>query len=168
MTATVTSFPLSKHTGGGGATPAFSNWLVFLQFTWEVPLPHSPVELSSRQPPLQAFPLQVARAATPAFSGWLVYLQFCEGLPFPPLALRAPRPLCYMSFFVVVVVYSVWFFSFFSLSVGQSVQEAMLIWPRVVWGSTVCHLASLVFCVFQAGRSWCLVAWDPSWFLLLS
>jgi hypothetical protein len=32
MTATVTSLPLSKHTGEGGATPAFSSQLVYLQF----------------------------------------------------------------------------------------------------------------------------------------
>jgi hypothetical protein len=47
MTATVTSFPLSKHTGGGRATPTFFSQLVYLQFTWEVGLPPSPVEFSS-------------------------------------------------------------------------------------------------------------------------
>jgi hypothetical protein len=47
ITATVKSFPLSKYTGGGGTTPTFSGQLVYLQFTWEVPLPHSPVESSS-------------------------------------------------------------------------------------------------------------------------
>jgi hypothetical protein len=48
-TATVPRFPLSKHTGGSGATPAFSSRFVYLQFTWEVPLPHFPVELFSQQ-----------------------------------------------------------------------------------------------------------------------
>jgi hypothetical protein len=33
-TATVISLPLSKHNGGGGATPAFFGWLVYLQFAW--------------------------------------------------------------------------------------------------------------------------------------
>jgi hypothetical protein len=33
VTATVTSFPLSKHTGGGGATSAFYGWCAYLQFT---------------------------------------------------------------------------------------------------------------------------------------
>jgi hypothetical protein len=57
--AAVGSLPLFKHTGGGGTTPAFSSWLV--------------------------------------------YLQFCDGLPLPcSLELRAPHPLCYMSFVVVV------------------------------------------------------------------
>jgi hypothetical protein len=40
--ATVTRPPLSKHTGGGAAIPAFSHWLVYLQFEWGVPLCHSP------------------------------------------------------------------------------------------------------------------------------
>jgi hypothetical protein len=45
--ATATSFPLSKHTGGGDTTPAFSGWRIYLQFMWEVALPPSPVEFSS-------------------------------------------------------------------------------------------------------------------------
>jgi hypothetical protein len=118
------------------------------------------------QPLLQAFLLQGcwACADAPAFSGWLVYLQFREGLPLPPsLALRAPRPLCYVSFVVVCSVC----FSLFSLGGGQSVQGAMLIWPRVICGSTMCCLAHLVICISQAGRSWHLAAWEPSWFLCL-
>jgi hypothetical protein len=39
--AAVTSLPLSKHTGGGGATPVFSDRLVYLQFHEGVSLPHS-------------------------------------------------------------------------------------------------------------------------------
>jgi hypothetical protein len=45
--APATSFPLSKHTGGGDTAPAFSGLRVCLQFTWEVGLPPSPVEFSS-------------------------------------------------------------------------------------------------------------------------
>jgi hypothetical protein len=41
------SFPLSKHAGGGDTAPAFSGLHVYLQFTWEVGLPTSPVEFSS-------------------------------------------------------------------------------------------------------------------------
>jgi hypothetical protein len=33
MNAAVTSLPLYRHTGGGGATPAFSGLLVYLQLT---------------------------------------------------------------------------------------------------------------------------------------
>jgi hypothetical protein len=42
-TATATSFPLSKHTGGGDTAPGFSGWLVYLQLTWAVGLLSSPV-----------------------------------------------------------------------------------------------------------------------------
>jgi hypothetical protein len=88
-------------------------------------------------------------ATTPAFSSQLVYLQFHEGVPLPTSSLRAPCPLCYITFFVVVY-YSVWFFSSFSLSGGWSVQGAMLIWPRTVCWSTACRLAHLVVCVFPS------------------
>jgi hypothetical protein len=37
--ATTTSFPLSKHTGGGDTAPTFSGLRVYLQFMWEVSLP---------------------------------------------------------------------------------------------------------------------------------
>jgi hypothetical protein len=40
------------------------------------------------------------------------------------------------------------FFFLFSLGGGQSAQGAMLIWPRVVCGSTTCCLGHLVVCVF--------------------
>jgi hypothetical protein len=86
-----------------------------------------------------------ACAAAPAFSSRLVVRDF----PSPPSALRAPRPLCYVSFFVVIAYYS-GFFSLFSLGGGRSVQGAMLIWPRIVCGSTMCCLAQLVVCVFPS------------------
>jgi hypothetical protein len=88
-------------------------------------------------------------AATPAFSSqaWLVYLQFCEDLPLPlSSALSAPRPLCYVSFLLLLVIQ----FLFFPWVGGLSVQGVMLIWPRVVYGSTVCHLAHLVVCFFPS------------------
>jgi hypothetical protein len=44
----------------------------------------------------------------------------------------------------------------------------MLIWPRVVCGNTMCRLAHLEVCFSGAGRSWCLAAWEPSWFLHLT
>jgi hypothetical protein len=65
------------------------------------------------------------------------------------------------------VVISVCFLPLFSLGVGQSVQEAMLIWPSVVCGNTACHLAHQVVCVSLAGKSWHLAAREPSWFLCL-
>jgi hypothetical protein len=52
-----------------------------------------------------------ACAATPAFSGRLVYLQLREGLPLhPSLALRAPHPLCYMSFLLLLLINQFFFF----------------------------------------------------------
>jgi hypothetical protein len=47
--ASATSFPLSKHTGGGDTESAFSGLRVCLQFTLEVGLPPSPVEFSSHR-----------------------------------------------------------------------------------------------------------------------
>jgi hypothetical protein len=91
-------------------------------------------------------------AAAPAFSSLLVYLQFCEGLPLPlSLALRAPHHLCYMSFWLLFFIISFFFFFFlFTLDGGWSVQGAMLIWPRVVYGSTAYRLAHLVVCIFPS------------------
>jgi hypothetical protein len=103
------------------------------------------------------------------FSGWLVYLQFKWGVPLShSLVLRVPRPLCYVSFFFqLLVIIQFGFFLFFYPGGGQSVQGAMLIWPRVVSGSTVCCLAHLVVCISGAGSSWHLALWEHSWFLCL-
>jgi hypothetical protein len=118
-------------------------------------------------PLLHAFPLQgcCMGATTPAFSSYLVYLQFCEILPLLPFSAQGALPSLLCVFFVVY--YSVCFLSLFSLGVGWSVQGAVLIWPRVVCGSNACCLAHLVVCISQAGRKWCLVAREPSWFLCL-
>jgi hypothetical protein len=86
MTATATSFPLSKHTGGGDPAPAFSGLHVYLLFTLEVCL--LPLLWSfSPTAPFTSFPTPDcwACAAAPVFSGQLVYLQFCEGFPASPL-----------------------------------------------------------------------------------
>jgi hypothetical protein len=45
--AAATSFPLSKHTGGGDTAPAFSGLRFHLQFTCEVGFPPCPMEFSS-------------------------------------------------------------------------------------------------------------------------
>jgi hypothetical protein len=50
-------------------------------------------------------------------------------------------------FIVLSAYYSV---SLFSLGGGWSVQGAMLIWPRVVSGSTAYCLAHFVVCVFPS------------------
>jgi hypothetical protein len=86
-----------------------------------------------------------ACAAAPAFSSWLVVRDF----PSPSLQCSGHPALfgmclfcCYCSLFS--------FFFLFSLGGGQSVQVAMLIWPRVVCGGTACHLAHLVVCIFPS------------------
>jgi hypothetical protein len=64
-------------------------------------------------------------------------------------ALRAPHPLCCMSFLVPCLL-----FSFLCVCVGggQSVQEAMLVFSRGSYGNTVCHLfAHLLVCISLAG-----------------
>jgi hypothetical protein len=66
------------------------------------------------------------------------------GFPLPlSSALRAPFPLCSMSFLLLLLIIQLFFF-LFSLGRGQSVQGAMLVWPRIVCGSTAYHLAHLV------------------------
>jgi hypothetical protein len=57
-------------------------------------------------------------------------------------------------FFVVIAYYSV---SLFPLCGGRSVQGAMLIWPWVVCGSNMCHLAQLVAHVFPSHL--CTAVW---------
>jgi hypothetical protein len=114
MTATATSFPLSKHTGGCDTAPAFSGLRVYLQLTWEVGIP----PLLWSFPPTATFtsfpaPGCWACAATPAFSSWLVVRDFsspllqCSGCP----ALFATCLFCYYC-----LLFS--FFFFFSLGGG--------------------------------------------------
>jgi hypothetical protein len=86
-------------------------------------------------PPLSlAFPLLVAGCTPLLQQARVVYLQFCEGFPSSPLW-RSGRPTffatCHYCSYCLLLS-----FSFFSLGKGRSVQEAMLIWPRVVFGST--------------------------------
>jgi hypothetical protein len=149
MGATAISFLLFTHIGGGDTAPAFSGWHVYLQFTWEVSILPSPVEFS----PLCHFYklsclwlLGVCHLLRPAY---------LFTVP-PSSALRAPYPLCCVSFFFVIAYYSVFLFS---LGEGQSVQGAMLIWPRVVCGGTAYCLAHLVIHVFPSRLGACIWQW---------
>jgi hypothetical protein len=72
------------------------------------------------------------------------------GILLPP---TPPSLLCV--FIVLIAYYSV---SLFSTGGGPSVQGAMLIWPRVVCGSTAYHLAHLVH-VFPSHL--CTGIWQP-------
>jgi hypothetical protein len=65
-----------------------------------------------------------------------------------------------VSFLLLLLI--IQFFFLFSLDGGRSVQGAMLIWPRVVCGSTSCCLAHLVVCVFPIHLGAAVWRWHRS------
>jgi hypothetical protein len=90
-------------------------------------------------------------AAAPAFSGLACLFTVLWGIPLPPSSvLKVPHTLCYVSLLFLLFITQ---FLLFSLGGGQSVQGAMLIWPRVVCGSTGYHLAHLVVRIFPSHLS---------------
>jgi hypothetical protein len=127
------AFPFQAHWGRWRYT-------CFLQleylFTVHVGSGPSPLSCGVFLPPplLQAFPLLVAEWCHCSCLLWPACLFTVPwGIAPPPSwVLRTPCPLCYMSFlllFIIHVLFCPWVG-------GQSVQGAMLIWPRVVCGST--------------------------------
>jgi hypothetical protein len=95
-----------------------------------------------------------ACATAPAISGHGLFI-YRSGRDSPPpnSVLRALHPLCYVSLLFLLLITQ---FLFFSLGGGQSFQGAMLIWPRVVCGSTMCYLALLVVCIFPSSLGACI------------
>jgi hypothetical protein len=102
----------------------------------------------------------IRRAAPPPLSSLLLLQvlftesscgdQLLAPLPFSSV-LRAPHPLCWVSFSVPCLLFT---FFFFLWGKGQSVQSSMLVYPRVnhCSGTTMCHLFThLLVCVSQAG-----------------
>jgi hypothetical protein len=148
MPTTVTSFPFSKHIVGSGATPEFSGQHVYLQFTWEEGLLPSPVEFSSHchfyKFSRSWWPGRCRRSSLlwPA----CLFTVLWGIAPLPCFAFRAPHLLCYMSFLKKLFIIQFVFY----LGWGLVCQGAMLIWPRVISGSTTCHLAHQVVCFSQA------------------
>jgi hypothetical protein len=166
MTATATSFPLSKHTGGCDTAPAFSGLRVYLQFTWELGLPPPPVEFS--------FHCHFYKLS----GSWLLGVCHCSCLlqpacseGFPLLcssALGVPRPLCFLSFLLLLLI-TQFFFSFYpwwglvcpggcaDLAQDYLWEYCMLLsspcGPPLPKPSGCCHLA---------------VVWESSWFLRLT
>jgi hypothetical protein len=113
-TASVTCFPLSKHTRGGGATPAFSGQFVNLQFMWR----SAPSPLSSG-----AFLMTATVTGFPAprllgggchscLLQQLVYLHFCDEFPLPPLWCSG-HPALFATCLFLLFLFSLFFFSFF-------------------------------------------------------
>jgi hypothetical protein len=148
--ATVTSFPLSKHTGGGDTAPTFSGLHVCLQLTWKVGLPPLSCGVFLPLPLSQAFQLLVAGRAPlllPSLTRPSLFIYSSrKDSPPPFFGAQCTPPSLHCVFIVLIAYYSV---SLFSPGGGRSVQGAILIWPRVVCGSTTYHLAHLV-CVFPS------------------
>jgi hypothetical protein len=147
-TATFASFP-TPDCWVCAAAPAFS--VPACLFTAHMGSGPFPVSSGVFLPPplLQAFSLLFAGYVLPLLPSpaWLVYLQFCKGFPSPTLQ----HSVCPTLFATCLYCCYCLLLSFlFSLGGGWSVQGAMLIWPRVVCGSTVYHLAHLVVCVFPS------------------
>jgi hypothetical protein len=148
MTATTISFPLWKHTGGGDTAPDFSGWHVYLQFTWEVGLPPSPVEFSSHHHFYKLSHSWLLQMCCHSCLLWLACLfTVLWGISSSLLfSAQGARHLCYVSCLLLLIIQ----FLFFSLGGGRSVQGAMLICPRIVCGSTTCCLAHLVVHIFPS------------------
>jgi hypothetical protein len=119
----------------------------------------------------QAFPLLVAGCVPCPHShqslsaGQLVYLQFQEGFPSPPFSTQCAPPSFLGVFIYLIANYSV---SLFALGGGWSVQGAMLMWLRVICGSTVVPLSSPCLRLPKPSGRGRLVAQGPSWFLCLT
>jgi hypothetical protein len=121
--ATATSFPLSKHTGGGETAPAFSGLRVCLQLTWEVVFPLLLWSFPPSWPLLQAFPLLVAGHVPlllPSLAGLFIYSSV-RGCPSPPSALSVPHPLCYLSLLFLLLITQFLFF----LRVGAGLSRGL-------------------------------------------
>jgi hypothetical protein len=114
-TTTVTSFPLSKHTGGGGAIPTFSSQLVYLWFTWEVSLPPISSGVFLTLPLLQAFPLLVAGWVPPLLpspASLFIYSSMSD-CPFPLQCSGCPALFASCLFCCCCWLFTLFYFSFF-------------------------------------------------------
>jgi hypothetical protein len=136
---------------------------------WEVGLPSSPVEFSSLH---HSHKLSLSwLLGTHPRSRWslsglpslFIYSSGKDSLP-PIFGAQCAPPSFLHVFIVLIAYYSV---SLFSPGGGWSVQRAMLLWPRVVCGSTAVPLSSP--CLRLPKPSWHgqLAALGPSWFLRL-
>jgi hypothetical protein len=167
MTATVASFPLSKHAVGGGATPAFSGWLVYLQFTWVMALSPSPVEFSSH---LHFYKLSCSwlpgRCCQSCLLQPACLLTVLWGMSPSPLQRSGCTALSVTCLFCCCCLFS-FFFSFFpgwgSVRPGAYVDLAQsCLWEYHVPLNSPCGLHPP-----KQSVSWLLVAREPSWFLCL-
>jgi hypothetical protein len=88
-------------------------------------------------------------------------------LPSSPVCLQHPAPSAACSISAPFLLFSFVFF-FFCRVWGQSVQEAMLVYPRGGCGNNMCHLFAHFLARWMSPKkvwSWCLVAQESSCFL---
>jgi hypothetical protein len=109
-----------------------------------------------------------ACAAAPAFWGLCVYLQFHEGLPLPLLRCSGRPALFAMCLFCYCLLFRFFFSLFFpgwwSVCLGGYADLAQgCLWEYHMPLSSPCGLR-----LPKRSGSWRLVAWEPSWFLLLT
>jgi hypothetical protein len=112
--------------------------------------PPSPVELSSlchSHKLSRSWLLGTRPHSRPLRPGPACLFTVLGGIPCPLFGAQGAPPSLPRVFIVLIACYSV---SLFSLGGGWSVQGAMLIWPRVVYGSTAYHLAHLVVRIFPS------------------
>jgi hypothetical protein len=118
----------------------------------------------------QAFPFLVAgRASAPARASPVCpacLFTFLGRIPFPQSsALSVPHPFSSVSLLFLLLISQ---FLFFSLVGSRSVQGAMLLWPRLVCGSTAVRWSSPCPRLPKPSGRGRLVAWGPSLFLHLT
>jgi hypothetical protein len=163
--ATATSFPLSKHTGGGDTAPAFSGLRVYLQLTWEAGLLLS-CGVFLPLPLLQAFPLLIAGCVPPLLPSpaGLFICSSVRDSPPPLFGAHSAPPSLLRVFFVVIVYYSVSLFfpGWGSVCPGGYADLAQgCLWEYHVLLSSPCGLRLPK----PSGHCSVVAGWKPSWFL---
>jgi hypothetical protein len=150
--------PFQAHWGGDTAPP-FSGVCVYLRLTWEVGLPPSPVEFSSLHhfyKLCRSWLLCVCRCSCLLSPGLFIYSSVRDS---PTLFFGAQcTPPSLLRVFIVLVAYysvSLFFPGWVSVCPG-----GILIWHRVVCGSTAYRLAHLVVHVFLS-RLGASIWWRP-------
>jgi hypothetical protein len=105
---TATSFPLSKHTGGGDIAPTFSGLLFVYSSRGRWVFPCSPVEFSSlchSHKLSSSWLLGTCCRSHPLWPGLAYLFTVLGGIIFPPSSvLREPHPLCYMSLSFLLII----------------------------------------------------------------
>jgi hypothetical protein len=130
--ASATSFPLSKHTGGGDTAPTFSASCLFTAHVGSGPSPFS-CGVFLLPPLSQAFPLVVAGRSHPLWPGPACLFTVPGRIPLPPSS-SSGRPIlfatCLYCSYCLLLSFS--FFPGWGLVCPGGYAE----WPRVVCGST--------------------------------